>query len=98
GVLDVISHPMPGDPYYAPPLPRPLAQEVGADPGRLRIGILDQPGAEGYLDAPQCRAAVASAARLLESLGHHVGQSAPAAMFEREFARHLTPVLRADAH
>ena len=44
GVLDVISAPMPGDPYYAPPLPRPLAQEVGADPGRLRIGVLDQHG------------------------------------------------------
>jgi amidase len=96
GVLDVISHPMPGDPYYAPPLPRPLAQEVGADPGRLRIGMLDQPGAEGYLDDPQCRAAVASAARLLESLGHHVGQSAPAAMFEQEFPRHFNVIIAAD--
>ena len=56
GVLDVISARMPGEPYYAPPLPRPLAQEVGADPGRLRIGVLDRPGAEGFLDDPQCRA------------------------------------------
>ena len=63
GVLDVISTPMPGDPYYAPPLPRPLAREVGADPGRLRIGVLDRPGVEGYLDDPECRAAVARAAR-----------------------------------
>src|SRR5436190_14781635 len=75
GVLDVISKPMPGDPYYAPPLPRPLAREVGADPGRLRIGVLDRPGLEDYLDDPQCRAAVAGAARLLESLGHHVEES-----------------------
>src|SRR5580700_5890858 len=59
GVLDVISKAMPGDPYYAPPLPRPLAQEIGADPGRLRIGFLDRTGVQGYLDDPECRAAVA---------------------------------------
>jgi amidase len=96
GVLDVISKPMPGEPYYAPPLPRPLAQEVGADPGRLRIGVVDQPGAEGYLDDPQCRAAVAAAAKLLESLGHHLDQSAPAAMFEREVPRHFNTIIAAD--
>ena len=96
GVLDVISQRMPGEPYYAPPLPRPLVQEVGADPGQLRIGVLDRPAAEGYLDDPQCRAAVAGAARLLESLGHHVDQSAPAAMFEREFARHFNTIIAAD--
>jgi amidase len=96
GVLDVISNPMPGDPYYAPPLPRLLAREVGADPGRLRIGVLDQPGAEGYLADPQCSAAVASAASLLESLGHHVEQSAPAAMFEPEFLGHFNAIIAAD--
>ena len=97
GVLDVISQRMPGEPYYAPALPRPLVQEVGADPGQLRIGVLDRPGAEGYLDDPQCRAAVASAARLLESLGHHIDQSAPAAMFEQEFVGHFTTIIAADA-
>jgi amidase len=84
GILDVISNPMPGDPYYAPPFQRPLVQEVGADPGRLRIGVLDRPDAEGWLDDPQCRAAVAGAASLLESLGHHVEQSAPADMYDPE--------------
>jgi amidase len=96
GVLDVISRPMPGDPYYAPPLPRPLGQEVGADPGRLRIGVLDRPGADGYLDDPQCRAAVASAAALLESLGHHVSEGGPAAMFEPELPRHFNAIIAAD--
>jgi len=96
GVLDVISGRMPGEPYYAPPLPRPLREEVGADPGRLRIGVLDRPGAEGYLDHPQCRAAVAGAARLLESLGHHVEESAPHAMFEQEMADHFGVVIAAD--
>ena len=97
GVLDVISARMPGEPYYAPPLPGPLALQVGADPGRLRIGVLDRPGGENYLDDPQCRAAVAGAARLLESLGHHVDESAPAAMFEPEFGRHFNSIIAADA-
>jgi amidase len=97
GVLDAISTRMPGEPYYAPPLPRPLVQEAGADPGRLRIGVLDRPGAEGYLDDPQCRAAAAGAARLLESLGHHLEVAAPAAMFEPEFARHFAAIIAADA-
>src|SRR6266536_1579933 len=96
GVLDVISTRMPGEPYYAPPLPRPLREEVGADPGQLRVGVLGRPGAKDYLDDPQCRAAVAGAARLLESLGHHVEESAPAAMFEREFARQFNRLIAAD--
>jgi amidase len=96
GVLDVISARMPGEPYYAPPLPRPLAQEVGADPGRLRIGVVDHAGDERFLDDPQCRAAVAAAASLLESLGHQVTQSGPAAMFEEEFTGHFTAIIAAD--
>src|SRR5689334_11265217 len=97
GLLDAISNQMTGEPYYAPPLPRPLVQEVGADPGQLRIGVLDRPGADGYPDDPECRAAVAGAALLLESLGHHLEESAPAAMFEPEFLRHFSTVIAADS-
>jgi amidase len=96
GLLDAISNRMPGEPYYPPPLPGPLAGEVGADPGRLRIGVLDRPGAEGYLDDPECRAAVAGAALLLEALGHHLEESAPAAMFEPDFLRHFSTIIAAD--
>ncbi|MGE5290872.1 MAG: amidase [Micromonosporaceae bacterium] len=96
GILDVISTRMPGEPYYAPALPWPLTQEVGADPGRLRIGVVDRPGSEEFLDDPQCRAAATGAARLLESLGHHVEESAPTAMFELELARHFNTIIAAD--
>jgi amidase len=96
GILDVISARQPGEPYYAPPWPRPLLAEVGTDPGRLRIGVLDRPGGEGYLDDPECRAAVADAARLLESLGHHVVESAPGAMFDEELVQHFTNIIAAD--
>jgi amidase len=95
-VLDAISAPMPGEPYYAPPLPGPLREEVGREPGRLRIGFVDRPGSEGYLDDPECRAAVAGAARLLESLGHVVEPGGPAAMFEGEFARAFNAIIAAD--
>jgi amidase len=43
------------------------------------------------------RAAGAGAARLLESFGHHVDQSAPEAMFEPEFARHFNTIIAADS-
>ena len=96
GVLDVISARMPGEPYYAPALPRPLREEVGAGPGRLRAGLLDRPSGELYTDDPDCREAVAVAGRLLESLGHHVEVSAPAGMFEPGFARNFNTIIAAD--
>jgi len=96
GVLDVISGTMAGEPYYAPALPRPLAQEVGADPGRLRIGVVDHAADERFLDDPQCRAVVATAAGLLESLGHQITPSCPAAMFEPEFSGHFAAIIAAD--
>ena len=66
GVLDVISARMPGEPYYAPPLPRPLRAEVGAGPGQLRVGLLDRPSGELYSADPDCREAVGAAGWLLE--------------------------------
>ena len=96
-ILDALSTPRPGEPYYAPPLPRPLREEVGRDPGRLRIGFIDSPGGiEGYLDDPECRAAVASTVSLLSSLGHEVEQSVPAAMYEEEFGHRFPVVIAAD--
>jgi amidase len=97
GLLDAVSGRMPGEPYYPPPLPRPLTQEVGADPGRLRIGFADRTGLDGYLDDPQCRAAVAAAARLVESLGHHVEESCPNVLFEPDFLAHFSTIIAADA-
>ena len=96
GVLDVISARMPGEPYYAPQLARPLTAEVGGDPGRLRIGMLDHPGDERFLDDPQCRAAAAAAAALLESLGHHVEPGGPDAMFEEGFSERFATIIAGD--
>ncbi|MGH7790594.1 MAG: amidase, partial [Candidatus Binatia bacterium] len=62
-VLDCVHGAAPGDLYVAPPPARPYAQEVGAAPGRLRIGLLTRaPHAETHA---QCVAAADGAARLL---------------------------------
>jgi amidase len=79
-LLDVMAGAMPGDPYTAPAPLRPFATEVGADPGRLHVGVMNRaPGDRVPID-PECVAAVAAAARLLESLGHRVERSHPAAL------------------
>ncbi len=77
-LLDILSRGMPGDPYLAQPPAGPFAQEVGADPGSLRVGVLTAaPGGMATTTA-ECAAAAEDAARLLESLGHRVEPSAPA--------------------
>lgn len=85
-VLDTIAGQMPGDPYTAPPLRRHLAEEVGADPGRLRVGFLAEPAIRGLPGHPECRAAVETVAGLLGSLGHEVVEDAPSALGDRAFA------------
>lgn len=76
-VLDAISGPFPGDPTQAPRPQRPYVEEVGVDPGRLRIGILTKnPLGSGETD-PECVAAAEGTGALLESLGHHVEHSSP---------------------
>jgi amidase len=71
-LLDAIAGPAPGDPYAAPEPARPYAEEVGADPGRLRVGMMTTaPGKQWELNADVV-AATEAAGRLLESLGHGV--------------------------
>jgi amidase len=80
-VLDFASEGAPpGEPYFAPAKARPYTEEVGADPGKLRIGLMT--GTPGALEPahPDCVAAAESAARLLESLGHSVDVAHPAAL------------------
>jgi amidase len=82
GILDAVAGPMPGDPYCAPPPLGPFLAEVGADPGRLRIGLMPVAARGAPECHPECRAAVESAGRLLESLGHDVALAYPAALDE----------------
>jgi amidase len=72
-LLDAVAGAGPGDPYTAPPPLRPFRAEVGADPGRLRIGLRTRTRS-GRDSAPDCVRAVDDAGRLLESLGHPVAR------------------------
>ncbi|MFZ5669506.1 MAG: amidase [Pseudomonadota bacterium] len=75
GLLDAVCRPEPGDPYFLAPPARPFADEVGRDPGRLRVGFV--PGAlDGGAIDPECAAAVAEAARICEGLGHAAEETA----------------------
>ncbi|HUZ13709.1 MAG TPA: amidase [Caulobacteraceae bacterium] len=79
-LLDIACQPQPGDPYWLDPPARPFAEEVGRDPGALRIGFTTAAMASDRLD-PECAQAVLDAARLCESLGHRVEEiSMPASL------------------
>jgi amidase len=83
-ILDAVQGPAPGDPCVAPPPSRPYVEELRQDPDRLRIGISTTPTG-GQFDAhPECVLAAEEAARLLESLGHHIDESHPLALDEPE--------------
>ena len=75
-LLDATSGPDLGDPYWAPPPERPFLEEVGADPGKLRIAFTAQAPA-GTPIHPDCVAAVKDAAALCADLGHEVSEAAP---------------------
>ena len=71
-LLDATCAPQAGDPYFLSPPERPFAEEVGRDPGKLRVAFTDQALTVGSVMDPEVVAAVQDTARLCESLGHHV--------------------------
>ncbi|WP_337188737.1 amidase [Phenylobacterium sp.] len=71
-LLDATCAPQPGDPYFLAPPERPYAQEVGRDPGKLRIGFTDKALTVGAALDPEVAEAVRDVARLCEGLGHRV--------------------------
>ena len=69
--LDAVGGRVPGDVYYTEMPATPYLDEVGKDPGRLRIGVtLSAP--DGLPIHDEVAAAVRDAASLCESLGHEV--------------------------
>jgi amidase len=92
GVLDAIAGPGVGDPYTAPTPARPFLAEVGADPGRLRIGfrtMLSGAADDAHVD---CVEAVRVACTLLEDLGHDVEPTTFDALDDPRFAEAIPVV------
>ncbi len=74
-----------GDPYIAPPPTRPYIQEVGRNPGRLRIAFMPRtPHGDAYSD--DCLKALTDVVRLCTELGHDLVEVNP--VFDtQKFAR-----------
>ncbi len=85
-LLDAVHGPGIGDTVIAPPPRRPYLEELGASPGRLRVGLLDHHPQGGTIHH-ECAAAARHAASLLESLGHHVEQAFPRPLADPDFGR-----------
>jgi amidase len=87
-LLDAVHGPAIGDTVMAPAPTRRYVDELGAEPGRLRIGLLDHHPQGGAL-APECAAAARSVATLLESIGHTVEQAWPKALEDTSLRVHF---------
>jgi amidase len=85
-LLDAVRGPGVGDSVIAPAPLRPYAEEVGADPGRLRVGLLDVHPRGEFLHE-DCIAAVRAAASILEGLGHIVEPAWPACLGDTTLPR-----------
>jgi amidase len=87
-ILDVLAGVQPGDSYTAAPQLSPYTAELATPTGPLRIGFETfHPGLDGGLvdSHPDCVAAVAHAAKLLESLGHKVERARPEALLDPDW-------------
>lgn len=76
-MLDATHGPEAGSLFHIEPPARPYLEEVTREPGRLRIGFSSQ-SPIGTSVHPEAVRAVENAAKLFESLGHHVEPAAPA--------------------
>lgn len=88
-LLDATAGPDQGAPYYAEPPRRAYREEVGADPGRLRIALQRRAFNGAEVD-PACIAAVEDAAKLCQDLGHEVEDAPVTADFDRLGAASFT--------
>lgn len=84
--LDAICGDHPADVYRLEKPEKPYLAALSDAPNGLRIGSIAEV-ADVTVDA-DCVKAVAEAARLLESLGHHVEPSGPSRLFDEEFKLH----------
>lgn len=74
-----------GDAHWAPPPERPFLDEVGRDPGRLRIALALEPALPYPVD-PRIVDATRAAADALAQLGHDVVEGTPPWRDERLFS------------
>lgn len=97
-MLDATHGPDAGAPFEIGPPARPYVDEVGADPGRLRIAWTTKPCVPTEIHA-DCVAAVEDAVGLLEGLGHELVEAeipVDGPLFARRFLTIVAGELGAD--
>lgn len=75
-LLDCVAGPDVGAPSHPVPPPRPYREEVGANPGKLRIACTVTPASGQKVD-PECDKAVRETVKLLQDAGHTVAEDSP---------------------
>lgn len=74
-MLDATAGPDIGAPYYAVPPARPFLNEVGTDPGKLRIAFTSEPFLGAIVDK-DCVKGLEATVRLCQDLGHEIVEAA----------------------
>jgi amidase len=96
-VLDGISRPWPGDPYWAPMPTVPFEEASSIDPSPLRIGFAKH--SDWGPVHSDCVDAVEKTALLLEDLGHKVESDNPVGLFDDDLFEHFKIVMASnEAH
>ncbi len=75
-MLDATTGPEPGNPYEPPHFSGKFADEVGKDPGKLRVALFTQKIGSGEF-TDEVKSALAATATLMGDLGHEVVEAAP---------------------
>ena len=91
-VLDATAGVVPGDLHTAPPPAGPWADEVGRDPGRLRVGLVVEAPSGGPVD-PLCAGAATEVAHQLEAAGHRVDELEGALLADREGSEAMRAII-----
>lgn len=75
-ILDATAGPAAGDPYFAPPPSRPFIEEVGADPGKLKIAFSYGGTTGAKCDGEHARV-LDETLKVLSGLGHEIEEVDP---------------------
>lgn len=88
-VLDGMAGPMPGEKYVIKEPTRPWLDELGRNPGKLRVAITTSPWSDVPVDA-EVKASVERVGHELERLGHEVDEARPGLDWEEFIPAQVT--------
>ena len=98
GILDATAIPTMGDGLVAPRYGQPYIDQVGAAPGKLRIGLWNESPREDLDIHPDCQRLTRDAAELLEKLGHIVEEAHPAVLDDPAIGGRFSAIWMAGAN